>query len=61
MTIAMNKDWAEACRDLMPMTVGLRRRLHQHPELGLDLPETTKAVREALSGLDLDIAQGPST
>jgi hippurate hydrolase len=61
MTIAMNKDWAEACRDLMPMTVGLRRRLHRHPELGLDLPETTKAVREALAGLDLDIAQGPST
>jgi hippurate hydrolase len=36
----------------------LRRRLHRHPEVGLDLPVTQKAVLEALDGLGLEITLG---
>ena len=39
----------------------LRRRVHEHPELGLFLPETVKAVRESLEGLDVTIEEGPSS
>ncbi|WP_129785303.1 M20 metallopeptidase family protein [Promicromonospora panici] len=38
--------------------VALRRRLHQHPELGLHLPKTQAAVLEALGGLPLEIMTG---
>ena len=50
----------EAAR-LLPDAVTLRRRLHMHPELGLDLPETKLAVLEALRGLDLEIAECTTT
>jgi hypothetical protein len=38
-------------RGLLPDVVALRRRIHRHPELGLDLPETQRAVLDALDGL----------
>jgi hippurate hydrolase len=38
--------------------VTLRRRLHQVPEVGLDLPRTQAIVLEALTGLDLEISTG---
>jgi amidohydrolase len=38
--------------------VALRRRIHAHPETGLDLPVTQEAVIEALSGLGLDARLG---
>ncbi|WP_369941148.1 M20 family metallopeptidase [Promicromonospora sp. AC04] len=38
--------------------VALRRRLHQHPEVGLHLPQTQAAVLEALAGLPLEISTG---
>lgn len=38
--------------------VALRRRLHLHPELGLDLPRTQAAVEESLEGLGLEITRG---
>lgn len=41
-----------------PDLVALRRDLHRHPELGLDLPRTQRAVLDALSGLDLEIQTG---
>lgn len=41
--------------------VALRRRLHHHPELGLDLPRTQAAVLEALDGLPLSVSTGTST
>ena len=50
----------EACA-LLPAAVALRRRIHQKPELGLDLPLTTEAVLDGLKGLDVGIARGPST
>jgi len=59
---------AEALRELradaeslLPELVELRRRLHAHPELGLELPETQRAVLEALAGLDLAVATGGRT
>ena len=39
----------------------LRRRVHETPELGLFLPETVKAVRQSLEGLDVTIEEGPSS
>ncbi len=38
--------------------VALRRRLHRHPEIGLDLPGTQAAVLDALTGLDLEVTTG---
>lgn len=38
--------------------VGLRRRLHRHPELGLELPRTQAAVLESLDGLGLEVSLG---
>ena len=48
-------------RGLLPAAVALRRRIHQKPELGLDLPLTTQAVLDGLHGLHVGIARGPST
>jgi len=41
--------------------VELRRRLHSHPELGLELPRTQQAVLEALDGLGLEVSVGAAT
>jgi hippurate hydrolase len=38
--------------------VALRRDLHQHPELALDLPRTQARVLEALAGLPLRVRTG---
>ncbi len=55
----------DALRDdaqaLAPDLVGLRRRLHQHPEVGLHLPVTQQMVLEALDGLGLEVSVGEST
>lgn len=51
----------EEARRLLPGVVELRRRIHRRPELGLVLPETQKAVLEALADLDLEIHTGGST
>jgi hippurate hydrolase len=51
----------DEARALLPAAVALRRRIHQKPELGLDLPLTTQAVLDGLQGLGLGIARGPST
>ena len=40
--------------------VALRRRLHQVPEVGLDLPQTQALVLDALAGLGLEITTGSS-
>ncbi|SEP37668.1 M20 metallopeptidase family protein [Amycolatopsis saalfeldensis] len=41
--------------------VGLRRRLHRNPEVGVDLPRTQEQVLDALRGLPLEITTGSST
>jgi hippurate hydrolase len=53
--------WLKGAKTLLPETVTLRRRIHEHPELGLFLPKTVEAVREALDGLDVKIEHGPSS
>ena len=56
-----NGMWLKGAKDLLPDAVTLRRRIHEHPELGLHLPKTVAAVREILDGLDVKIEHGPST
>lgn len=51
----------ERALELLPDAVALRRKLHAHPELGLELPETTRSVRDALADLDLEIRESRST
>jgi hippurate hydrolase len=41
--------------------VRLRRRIHAHPELGLVLPETQRAILDALGDLGLELETGGST
>jgi len=41
--------------------VALRRRLHEHPELGNQLPDTRDAVLEALDGLGLEVTLSTTT
>src|SRR5262245_4258294 len=50
----------DAARALQPRTVSLRRQLHKHPELGLDLPKTQAAGQHALEGLGLHVSTGES-
>ncbi|MHA6792101.1 M20 metallopeptidase family protein [Pseudonocardia bannensis] len=48
----------DQARALQPRTVALRRALHRHPELGLDLPRTRDAVLAELADLPLQIHLG---
>jgi amidohydrolase len=41
-----------------PDLVALRRRLHAHPEIGLDVPATQATLLEALAPLPLEITTG---
>lgn len=43
---------------LLPDIIDLRRRLHRHPELGLQLPHTQRLLLDALDGLGLAIHTG---
>jgi len=47
--------------DVMDATIALRRKLHQWPELGNDLPITRQTVLTALEGLPLDVTLHEST
>lgn len=55
------QELVEEAQSYLPGAVALRRRLHAHPELGLELPQTQQAVLEALDGLPLDIELGRQT
>src|SRR3954447_18306611 len=50
----------DAARALQPRTVALRRQLHKHPVVGLDLPKSQAAVCHALEGLGLHVSKGES-
>jgi hippurate hydrolase len=54
----LEDDLIGPARDLLPGVVDLRRSLHRHPELGLDLPHTQAAVVDALQGLGLEVTVG---
>lgn len=51
-------DFRADATQLLDDLVGIRREIHQHPEVGLDLPRTQQVVLEALAGLDLEIITG---
>jgi len=55
---ALVADLLDDARRVADDVVALRRRIHTHPELGLDLPRTQEAVLEALDGLGLDVRTG---
>jgi hippurate hydrolase len=46
---------------LVDAAVELRRRIHRHPETGLDLPVTQEVLLDALDGLGLNLATGTAT
>ena len=48
-------DFLDAAKRIQPRLVELRRRIHEEPELGLDLPETRSKVLAELHDLDLEI------
>jgi amidohydrolase len=54
----LEDDLIGPARDLLPGVVELRRTLHRHPELGLELPRTQAAVVDALEGLGLTVSVG---
>jgi hippurate hydrolase len=56
-TESLHSDAQSLATDL----VALRRRLHQHPEVGLQLPRTREIVMSELEGLGLEITAGTST
>ena len=45
----------------LPDAIDLRRRIHQQPELGLELPVTQASILEALDGLPLTITEGTTS
>lgn len=55
---AVDSSLLEEAHALLDDAVALRRDLHRHPELGLDLPRTQAKVIEALDGLPLSIETG---
>lgn len=56
--MTLNDQLRDDARSQYGDLVDLRHRLHQHPEVGLDLPMTQQIVLEALDGLPLEITTG---
>ena len=50
----------EDAEALLPEIVNLRHRIHEEPEIGLDLPATQEKVLAALDGLGLEVTVGKS-
>ena len=48
-------EFLDSAKRIQPRLVDLRRRIHEEPELGLDLPETRSKVLSELEDLDLEI------
>jgi amidohydrolase len=51
----------EEARAVLPEAIQLRRRLHRHPEIGLQLPFAQEQVLDALDGLPLTVRTGETT
>ena len=56
-----HEELTRGAEELLPRAIELRRRIHRHPELGLQLPETRRAILEDLDGLDLEIRESQKT
>ncbi|MFC4001459.1 M20 family metallopeptidase [Prauserella oleivorans] len=52
---------AAEARALQADTVALRRELHRHPEIGLNLPRTQQAILDAIAVLPLEVTTGRTT
>ncbi|CAN5465369.1 M20 family metallopeptidase [soil metagenome] len=52
---------AQEARGLRDDTIALRRRLHEQPEVGNELPLTRETVLESLDGLPLDLTLHETT
>ncbi|HSK93798.1 MAG TPA: M20 family metallopeptidase [Candidatus Angelobacter sp.] len=48
----------DEARRLLPGVIELRRELHRHPEVGLELPDTQARLIRALEGLPLEVRTG---
>ncbi|MDN6236067.1 MAG: amidohydrolase, partial [Corynebacterium flavescens] len=55
---AVSDIFLERGRALLPELQEIRRDLHKHPEVGLEMPRTQRAVLDALEGLPLEINRG---
>jgi len=51
-------DLLEAARSVLPDVVAIRRRIHLHPEIGLDLPATQGVILEELARIGIDGHRG---
>jgi hippurate hydrolase len=59
-TVFEPRELLEDARTVLPDVVALRREIHRHPELGLQLPRTQRTVLDALDGLDVQLGTGTS-
>ncbi len=57
-TAGVDRSLVEDAARMQDDTVALRRRLHAHPEVGNDLPDTQQTILEALDGLELAVETG---
>ncbi|MYM18682.1 amidohydrolase [Brevibacterium sp. 5221] len=49
---------AQDAAALLPRLQTIRRNIHAHPEVGLDLPGTQARIEAALSGLEVEVHRG---
>jgi len=59
--MSIDPELRREAQSLLGDAVALRRRIHEHPELGLENPRTRDVVLEALAGLDLEISRSQQT
>jgi hippurate hydrolase len=59
-TVFEPRQLLEDARTVLPDVVSLRREIHRHPELGLELPRTQRTVLDALADLDVSVRTGSS-
>lgn len=59
----MYRDLLRDAKDMQQTLLNLRRTLHRIPEVGLELPETTKVIRDELERLEIpyEILKGSSS
>lgn len=51
-------DLLDAARAVQPQVLAVRRRIHRHPEIGTNLPETQEAIVDELERIGLEAKRG---